>query len=125
MDARMKKVTRKRKAPDDSEIETDTGKKNANINDNNITKVTNSRRIKSTSKVKKNSSADDMGCVHTVKTADNNTSEMWSEAEVLSQRANVSQEVAKNFIALLTEGCTLPFIARYRKAAVNQMMPDR
>lgn len=123
----MKKVNRKRKAPDDGEIETDTGKINAKISEKKLSKVTNSRTTKSTTKIKKNSSTDDMGGVHSVKTADNNmnTTEMWNEAEVLSQTVNVSQEVAKNFIALLTEGCTLPFIARYRKTAVNQMMPDR
>lgn len=173
MDTTLKKITRKRKALDDGEIESnsskknkkidyksttkvtksrtakstskmkqttitddvdgciesDSGKKNKNIDDKSTTKVTKSRTVKSTSKIKKSSVSDDLdGCViDSIENADNAIvmPDMWNEAEVLSQMAKVSQNVAQNFIGLLTEGCTLPFIARYRKTAVEQMMPDR
>ncbi|CAH0701692.1 unnamed protein product [Spodoptera exigua] len=50
---------------------------------------------------------------------------LWDEAELLSQIEKIPLQVAKNLIGLLTEGCTLPFIARYRKTAVDNLMPDR
>lgn len=50
---------------------------------------------------------------------------MWDESEMLSHVEKVPLGLARNFIALLTEGCTLPFIARYRKANVDHLMPDR
>lgn len=128
MDNSNKKVTRKRKALDDGEVEHEAGKKNAKIDGKNKAKVPKSRTTKLTSKIKKKSVTDDVdGCVHSFENADDPVivPEMWNEAEVLSQMVKVSQNVAQNFIALLTEGCTLPFIARYRKTAVDQMMPDR
>lgn len=50
---------------------------------------------------------------------------LWDEAEMLSLRERIPLKLAQNFIALLTEGCTLPFIARYRKTVVDHLMPDR
>ncbi|KAG6452744.1 hypothetical protein O3G_MSEX007756 [Manduca sexta] len=50
---------------------------------------------------------------------------IWDESEMLSHVEKIPYGLAKNFIGLLTEGCTLPFIARYRKVAVNNLMPDR
>ncbi|KAJ0180641.1 hypothetical protein K1T71_004045 [Dendrolimus kikuchii] len=50
---------------------------------------------------------------------------LWDEPEVLAQVEKVPLKLAQNFVALLTEGCTLPFIARYRKTAVDNLMPDR
>ena len=35
--------------------------------------------------------------------------------KILAEEFNLKQEYAKNIIALLDEGCTVPFIARYRK----------
>lgn len=131
MDTATKKVTRKRKALDDGEIENDICRTNAKINKKNTAKVTKPRSAKSTSTIKKNSVTDNMaGCISSIENDDDDDdtvtlTEMWNEAEVLSQMVKVSQNVAQNFIALLTEGCTLPFIARYRKTAVDQMMPDR
>lgn len=126
MDTCKKKVTNKRKALGDGEIASGALKKKKG--NENTTKVTKSRTAKSTSKTKKNNVTDDVdGCSHSIENPDNTmvTPEMWNEAEVLSQMAKVSQSLAQNFIALLSEGCTLPFIARYRKTAVDQMMPDR
>lgn len=54
-----------------------------------------------------------------------NVPNIWNEAEMLSQVERISLKVAENLITLLTEGCTLPFIARYRKTAVDNLMPDR
>lgn len=121
MDTPIKKVSRKRKAVDEVE-------NTAKIDDKNTAKVSKSKMGKSTSKVTKTKDPDDTdGCTHSTEDVDNTMimPEMWNESEVLSQMVKVSQNVAKNFIALLTEGCTLPFIARYRKTAVDQMMPDR
>lgn len=50
---------------------------------------------------------------------------VWNEAEMLSQLEKIPLKVAQNLISLLSEGCTLPFIARYRKTAVDNLMPDR
>lgn len=50
---------------------------------------------------------------------------MWTEAAMLSDIENVPKDLANGFINLLNEGCTLPFIARYRKGMVNNLMPDR
>ncbi|XP_026329410.1 uncharacterized protein LOC113237248 isoform X2 [Hyposmocoma kahamanoa] len=128
MDTATKKVTRKRKALDDGEIENDICRINAK---KKTAKVTKPRSAKSTSTIKKNSVTDNMaGCISSIENDDDDDdtvtlTDMWNEAEVLSQMVKVSQNVAQNFIALLTEGCTLPFIARYRKTAVDQMMPDR
>ena len=36
-------------------------------------------------------------------------------AKALSLEFNIKQEYANNLISLLDEGCTVPFIARYRK----------
>ncbi|XP_013146371.1 PREDICTED: S1 RNA-binding domain-containing protein 1 isoform X2 [Papilio polytes] len=49
----------------------------------------------------------------------------WDEAKILSYEENVPQELAERFIKLLNEGCTLPFIARYRKNVVDYLKPDR
>ncbi|XP_028170787.1 uncharacterized protein LOC114360313 [Ostrinia furnacalis] len=49
----------------------------------------------------------------------------WDEAEMLSLHQKIPKKLAENFIELLEEGCTLPFIARYRKSAVDHLMPDK
>lgn len=49
----------------------------------------------------------------------------WDEAKILSYEENVPQDLAERFIKLLNEGCTLPFIARYRKNVVDYLKPDR
>lgn len=49
----------------------------------------------------------------------------WNEPDLLATKENISKSVAENFIKLLNDGCTLPFIARYRKGLVDNMMPDR
>ncbi|KAI5634103.1 tex protein yqgF-like domain-containing protein [Phthorimaea operculella] len=50
---------------------------------------------------------------------------LWDEAEMLAQVAKIPLSLAQSFASLLAEGCTLPFIARYRKSAVDNLMPDR
>ena len=40
---------------------------------------------------------------------------MQSISEILAQELNCKQEYIENVIALLDEGNTIPFIARYRK----------
>ena len=39
----------------------------------------------------------------------------------ISTEFSVSLTVAENVIRLLSEGCTVPFIARYRKEMTNTM----
>lgn len=56
---------------------------------------------------------------------DNVLSNVWDEAEMLCHVERIPISLARNFISLLTEGCTLPFIARYRKTLVDHLMPDR
>uniref|UniRef100_A0A2A4JCH1 Tex-like protein N-terminal domain-containing protein n=1 Tax=Heliothis virescens TaxID=7102 RepID=A0A2A4JCH1_HELVI len=56
---------------------------------------------------------------------ENVSNEVWNEAEMLAQVEKIPLQLAKNLIGLLTEGCTLPFIARYRKTVVDNLMPDR
>lgn len=50
---------------------------------------------------------------------------VWSEAAMLSFMEKLPQQLSEKIITLLTEGCTLPFIARYRKEAVGYLLPDR
>ncbi|XP_050345646.1 uncharacterized protein YdcI-like [Nymphalis io] len=50
---------------------------------------------------------------------------LWNDAEMLSNFERISPVLAQKFISLISEGCTLPFIARYRKEAVDHLMPDR
>lgn len=120
MDTSTKKATRKRKVADVGETEGAAIKKKTKTEVKS--KVAKPKTLKS-SKIKKNSDGGIQSMV------DIDSSEiipvMWDEAEVLSQTVRVPLTVAQNFIGLLTEGCTLPFIARYRKAAVDHMMPDR
>ena len=42
-------------------------------------------------------------------------------SEVLSQQFNIKEEYARNIIALLDDGNTIPFIARYRKELHGSM----
>ncbi|CAG4988866.1 unnamed protein product [Parnassius apollo] len=55
----------------------------------------------------------------------NNDNKYWNEAEILSFEEKIPQDLAQKFINLLNEGCTLPFIARYRKNVVDFLKPDR
>lgn len=48
-----------------------------------------------------------------------------NEADMLSYFEKIPPILAQKFISLLSDGCTLPFIARYRKEAVGHLMPDR
>lgn len=48
-----------------------------------------------------------------------------NEADMLSYFEKIPPILAQKFISLLSDGCTLPFIARYRKEAVGYLMPDR
>ena len=45
----------------------------------------------------------------------------WSIPEVSSNRLDVPEWTVKNIVGLLDEGCTLPFIARYRKEQTASM----
>ncbi|XP_068629691.1 uncharacterized protein YdcI-like [Battus philenor] len=49
----------------------------------------------------------------------------YNESKLLSFEEKVPEELAEKFIRLLNEGCTLPFIARYRKNVVGYLKPDR
>ena len=49
------------------------------------------------------------------------TSPNWSVPEVVAARAEVPEWAVRNIMRLLDEGCTLPFIARYRKEQTGGM----
>ncbi|CAK1581749.1 unnamed protein product [Parnassius mnemosyne] len=55
----------------------------------------------------------------------NDDNKYCNEAEILSFEEKIPQDLAQKFINLLNEGCTLPFIARYRKNVVDYLKPDR
>ncbi|CAG4911460.1 unnamed protein product [Colias eurytheme] len=63
--------------------------------------------------------------ISSVGSNDNVTNNLWNEDDMLSYVEKVPQLLARKFITLLNEGCTLPFIARYRKEAVDHLLPDR
>lgn len=48
----------------------------------------------------------------------------WSDAELLSEKTQTSEEIAKNLIKLWEEGNTIPFIARYRKNVTGNLTPE-
>lgn len=49
----------------------------------------------------------------------------WDEVQVLASIQTVPYALASSFVKLLSEGCTLPFIARYRKGHVNNLLPSQ
>ncbi|XP_013180706.1 PREDICTED: S1 RNA-binding domain-containing protein 1 [Papilio xuthus] len=88
--------------------------------------VTEKQINKKVNKVLKKKTTDDESCEDTVPAFQINlTNKNWDEAKILSFEEKVPQELAERFITLLNEGCTLPFIARYRKNVVDYLKPDR
>lgn len=51
------------------------------------------------------------------------STEFWDETDVLSEISHVPFNICKNFVNLILEGSTLPFIARYRKGVMGNMQP--
>lgn len=49
---------------------------------------------------------------------------MWDASTVLANLSGVSHDVAANFVQLIQDDNTLPFIARYRKSMVGNMTPE-
>lgn len=49
---------------------------------------------------------------------------MWDASVVLAKLSGVSHNVAANFVQLIEDDNTLPFIARYRKSMVDNMTPE-
>lgn len=86
-----------------------------------ITKKVTKRNIKPVS----NNDSNDLNAENATETNDDPYSSYWNEAEMLSYFENIPPQLAQKFISLLSDGCTLPFIARYRKEAVHHLMPDR
>lgn len=111
-------VTRKRKAVDNNESSspkqklkktTPKGVKTRKV----IIKKEKAKTVKKEKKDLKDEDDDNIG--------DN----LWDEAQKLSFVEKVPPQLAEKFISLLTEGCTLPFIARYRKEAIGHLLPNR
>ncbi|CAH1264026.1 SRBD1 [Branchiostoma lanceolatum] len=50
---------------------------------------------------------------------------LWEAAHVLSDRLDIYDYIAANVIELLDEGCTVPFIARYRKEKTDNMEAEK
>lgn len=49
---------------------------------------------------------------------------LWSEHELLAEQTGLSLNVAKNITKLFEDGNTIPFIARYRRDATNNMTAE-
>ena len=58
---------------------------------------------------------------HAEKSKEADSTVNWSIPEVSSNRLDVPERSVKNIVRLLDEGCTLPFIARYRKEQTGSM----
>lgn len=52
------------------------------------------------------------------------TDSYWQSYELLSEYQKIDLNVSQNIIKLFDEGCTIPFIARYRKDATDNMNPE-
>ncbi|XP_078593660.1 S1 RNA-binding domain-containing protein 1-like [Branchiostoma floridae x Branchiostoma japonicum] len=50
---------------------------------------------------------------------------LWETAYVLADRQDIDNYIAANIIELLDEGCTVPFIARYRKEKTGNMEAEK
>lgn len=48
----------------------------------------------------------------------------WQNYELLSEYHNIDFNVSRNVVQLFDEGCTIPFIARYRKDITGNMGPE-
>ncbi|XP_050667998.1 S1 RNA-binding domain-containing protein 1 isoform X2 [Leptidea sinapis] len=118
-----KPTTRKRKA--NTALEDNNSPKHKTVK--TVEKLEKSRKInvkepkKPKVQVKKKVESDD----ESVELENGNESHLWNEADMLSSIEGVPHDFALRFISLLADGCTLPFIARYRKEAVNHLLPDR
>ncbi|CAK1545264.1 unnamed protein product [Leptosia nina] len=122
---KSKPASRKRKA---TEASSNTPKKVIKKGDK--TERVCKTEVKTTKIVKKRvKKIPEENCENDVCLPDECTSEhsdnLWNEAQMLSCAEKVPSHLATQFINLLNEGCTLPFIARYRKEAVDHLLPDR
>ncbi|KAI4460983.1 30s ribosomal protein s1 [Holotrichia oblita] len=54
----------------------------------------------------------------------NSSDSYWQNYELLSEYQNIDLNVSQNIIKLFDDGCTIPFIARYRKDATDNMSPE-
>lgn len=114
MDEKVTRATRKRKAQDNCE---DTPKKKLKT----TVKIKDKSPKPKKNILKKNKPKDDVKDIND----EEQVTHVWDEPEMLSHIEKIPLKLAQNFIGLLTEGCTLPFIARYRKGTVDNLMPDR
>ncbi|XP_022907268.2 S1 RNA-binding domain-containing protein 1 [Onthophagus taurus] len=48
----------------------------------------------------------------------------WKDYELVAERQSLDISVANNIIDMFNDGCTIPFIARYRKHVTNNMTPE-
>ncbi|CAH0406400.1 unnamed protein product [Chilo suppressalis] len=124
------KSNRKRKTPDFDDLDGGSYAKPPRkaIKTDQIKEVKHVLKKKDTLKTKKVSSRSAVkldDCDDSSDNKNDNIFILWDEAEMLSNTGKIPQKLAENFIKLVNEGCTLPFIARYRKAAVDNLMPDK
>nr|XP_006819483.1 PREDICTED: S1 RNA-binding domain-containing protein 1-like [Saccoglossus kowalevskii] len=54
-----------------------------------------------------------------------NTDMLWDMKVMLSECEGIELWVASNIVDLIEDGCTIPFIARYRKERSNNMEADK
>ncbi|XP_075969769.1 uncharacterized protein YdcI [Anticarsia gemmatalis] len=120
------KTSRKKRKTEDGEVDK-TETKMGNLKSKLL--GTKTVKIDSVKSIQKVSKSDDIENVEEERYSsidtESNIGNVWNESQMLSQVAKVPIQLAQNFVNLLSEGCTLPFIARYRKTAVANLMPDR
>lgn len=54
-----------------------------------------------------------------------NTDTYWEVDDVISENLDLPKWSTKNVVRLLEDGCTIPFIARYRKEKTGGMEVDK
>lgn len=52
-------------------------------------------------------------------------SPLWEDYQLLAEQQDIDVNVSQNIIDLFKNECTIPFIARYRKAETKNMDPER
>lgn len=135
MEKPVRKVTRKRKVDDTNEenldkpvkksrgiVKSGTSKKKES-NPRQKTKAKDAEETKARNESEREPSNSEI--LHSKSIQNDNKYEIWNEAEMLSHVERIPPKLAHNFIGLLSEGCTLPFIARYRTFVVDNLKPDR
>lgn len=58
-------------------------------------------------------------------TEQSSRSQPWNEAELLSGSYNISKNIMENIVELFQKDNTIPFMCRYRKDLIGNILPDK